>query len=565
MKIQSIIALIAMILILTPVFAELGDVDGDNIITNHDAELTFSMALNGGFNETADMDSSGVITANDAQTIYILVNSCELQGDVDKDGVITETDANLAFNLALNGFYTKCANMNNDEIITSEDAQIILGLIEEPTVPTNELKGDFDGDGYITCKDVDGIFNKSLTNEYNSKWDLNDDGKITAEDAQETHYRACPTGICSEGNCTFTEYACENGKERIVIPFNQTNLIETTKYYQGNIELSINGSGRASRNAFNDALYVFTNYYDGTAITPKIQKPFMLYLNNNSLDEFLTTIPKYSEIHNYEINILLNNPTKLKFNIGDSYTSDNYGEITICINGETTNTTEETPINTIENTPINTVENIPINTTEENPTNICENIPINTTEENPTNITEITPISVITNNYNNYSKKELINLIEKLEKEISYLKNQLNINKSNQITSKKLIKSEKYQSNSIPKVTAITKKGLNYNGKIEIKNTDESKLKIKNNEIYVSDKTNEIKINPETIKIALKKEYINAKKIELEPKINNGKISYTATIISENKTPIINWFIPTITQTKEISSETIKLLETETK
>jgi flagellin-like protein len=71
----------------------------------------------------------------------------------------------------------------------------------------NYLLGDVDGDGEITCKDVDCLFNHYMGGEVincdyiEERGDVNEDGEITPADSLELLIVACPEGNCGNGIC----------------------------------------------------------------------------------------------------------------------------------------------------------------------------------------------------------------------------------------------------------------------------------------------------------------------------------------------------------------------------
>jgi hypothetical protein len=194
----------------------LGDVDGDGEITQNDVDLAFELVMTNGYNICADMNEDGVITAGDAQAIYALIpETCSLMGDVDGDGQLTCIDVQCIFNYVLGietpecNYIELCGDINQDGTITAGDAQQLTIQEELNCNQTCNLLGDVDGDGQLTCIDVQCIFNLAIgiqtENCINPQCaDINQDGTITAGDAQSLQ-----TSICPNGTCNYETGVCE--------------------------------------------------------------------------------------------------------------------------------------------------------------------------------------------------------------------------------------------------------------------------------------------------------------------------------------------------------------------
>lgn len=102
--------------------------------------------------------------------------------------------------------------------------------------------------------------------------------------------------------------------------------------YSGPVNLTIEGSGRASGSAYSDAFYLYTDG-EGRSITPEYPQDWILTINSKLAQTFIgdQVVPPYSPDHVYNVEIIAPGG-ELQFGIDDGYTADNDGSmhITIC-------------------------------------------------------------------------------------------------------------------------------------------------------------------------------------------------------------------------------------------
>jgi uncharacterized membrane protein YgcG len=185
----------------------LGDIDGNGEITCNDALMIFQyvlgkITLTENQIEKADINQDGLITVRDAQLLIIEYNLdctylCSLLGDADGNGLLNCDDVECIMNYVLGKtnnkecFYVElCGDVTQNGIITAGDAQQLMIQEELDCSNTCLLLGDVDGDELISCNDVECIYNLALgitsPECINPQCaDINDDGIITAGDAQQ--------------------------------------------------------------------------------------------------------------------------------------------------------------------------------------------------------------------------------------------------------------------------------------------------------------------------------------------------------------------------------------------
>ena len=173
----------------------------DGKITREDVELISKFAIgkenkNAARIKYADIDGDGKITSVDARIASIIASNINgyQYGDINKDKKINNKDVDLIlkyFTGKRDGFDSvkiKLCDINGDGKITSLDARllsrIILGYGDVATAPDYGK-----GDGKLTKDDADAILKLSVqsinpTSEQKYAADVNEDGKITSEDAK---------------------------------------------------------------------------------------------------------------------------------------------------------------------------------------------------------------------------------------------------------------------------------------------------------------------------------------------------------------------------------------------
>ena len=101
--------------------------------------------------------------------------------------------------------------------------------------------------------------------------------------------------------------------------------------YSGVVNLTIEGSGRASGSAYSDAFYLYT---DGEArsIKPEHPQDWILAINSRLAHTYTKEqhVPPYSPDHVYSLEIIAPGGT-LQFGIDDGYAADNDGMLNISI------------------------------------------------------------------------------------------------------------------------------------------------------------------------------------------------------------------------------------------
>ncbi|MGD8634025.1 MAG: hypothetical protein PVF85_10675 [Anaerolineales bacterium] len=102
--------------------------------------------------------------------------------------------------------------------------------------------------------------------------------------------------------------------------------------YSGLVNLTIEGSGRASGSAYSDAFYLYTNG-EARSIEPEHPQDWILAINSRLAHTYTKEqrVPPYSPDHVYNLEIIAPGGT-LQFGIDDGYAADNDGmlNITIC-------------------------------------------------------------------------------------------------------------------------------------------------------------------------------------------------------------------------------------------
>lgn len=109
----------------------------------------------------------------------------------------------------------------------------------------------------------------------------------------------------------------------------------TASVYEGNVIITVQGSGQALGTSQSDAFYILTDY-SGNKVTPIKANEFSLYINGRRLQDFYPQ--GYVKGSKYYFKLVLGDtPKTIAFAIGDLYTSDNAGAFRIAVKGSTVN------------------------------------------------------------------------------------------------------------------------------------------------------------------------------------------------------------------------------------
>jgi hypothetical protein len=101
--------------------------------------------------------------------------------------------------------------------------------------------------------------------------------------------------------------------------------------YSGPVQLTIEGTGKASGSAQSDAFYIFTDN-QGEPIPPQYPQDWILTINSKPARYFTKNqnLPDYDPDHVYQVDISAPGGP-LQFGIDDGYTPDNSGSLLISI------------------------------------------------------------------------------------------------------------------------------------------------------------------------------------------------------------------------------------------
>ncbi|MFL5589539.1 MAG: serine/threonine protein kinase [Ktedonobacteraceae bacterium] len=113
---------------------------------------------------------------------------------------------------------------------------------------------------------------------------------------------------------------------------NGTNGVSTTHSYKGQVTITVSGAGEESKNKWVDAFYSYTDS-SGNPTTPTHTSTYPgwgLWINGGVADNYVQPIPSYNSNHYYSFTI--NAPGGyLTFAIGDTYTKDNSGYLSLTV------------------------------------------------------------------------------------------------------------------------------------------------------------------------------------------------------------------------------------------
>ena len=113
---------------------------------------------------------------------------------------------------------------------------------------------------------------------------------------------------------------------------NGTNGVSTTHSYKGQVTITVSGAGEESKNKWVDGFYSYTDS-SGNPTTPTHTSTYpgwTLWINGGVADNYVKSIPPYNSNHYYSFTI--NAPGgNLTFAIGDTYTKDNSGYLTVTV------------------------------------------------------------------------------------------------------------------------------------------------------------------------------------------------------------------------------------------
>jgi len=122
--------------------------------------------------------------------------------------------------------------------------------------------------------------------------------------------------------------------ETLTIYFiNGMSGVSTTHTYHGSVSITVSGTGQEAKNKWYDAFYQYTDAY-GNAITPYHTSTYpgwTLWINGGVADNYVNPIPSYKSNHSYSFTIHLQQAGYLTFAIGDTYTKDNTGYLSLTV------------------------------------------------------------------------------------------------------------------------------------------------------------------------------------------------------------------------------------------
>ena len=112
--------------------------------------------------------------------------------------------------------------------------------------------------------------------------------------------------------------------------------VSTKNTYHGSVYITVSGTGREAKYKWYDALYQYTDAY-GNSITPYHTSTYpgwTLWINGGVADNYVNSIPDYNSNHFYSFTIHLQQTGYLTFAIGDTYTKDNTGYLSLTVTQE---------------------------------------------------------------------------------------------------------------------------------------------------------------------------------------------------------------------------------------
>jgi serine/threonine protein kinase len=123
------------------------------------------------------------------------------------------------------------------------------------------------------------------------------------------------------------------------VSFHYTNGmsgVSTKHTYHGSVYITVSGTGQEAKNKWNDAFYQYTDAH-GNAITPVHTSTYPgwgLWINGGVADNYVKPIPAYHSNHYYIFTIHLQQTGYLTFAIGDPYTKDDTGSLSLTVTQE---------------------------------------------------------------------------------------------------------------------------------------------------------------------------------------------------------------------------------------
>ena len=121
--------------------------------------------------------------------------------------------------------------------------------------------------------------------------------------------------------------------ETLTVDFiNGMTGVSTTHTYHGSVSITVSGTGQEAKNKWNDAFYQYTDSY-GNPITPYHTSTYpgwTLWINGGVADNYVNP-PSYNSYHSYSFTIHLQQAGYLTFAIGDTYTKDNTGYLSVTV------------------------------------------------------------------------------------------------------------------------------------------------------------------------------------------------------------------------------------------
>ena len=143
------------------------------------------------------------------------------------------------------------------------------------------------------------------------------------------HDQAADIVVCSEERLTDPQQILADDQKEIQQA--QENYTQTVLYHGATSDDALK-----AKNKWDDAFYQYTDAY-GNAITPVHTSTYpgwTLWINGGVADNYVNPIPAYNSNHVYSFTIHLQQTGYLTFAIGDTYTKDNTGSLSLIVTQE---------------------------------------------------------------------------------------------------------------------------------------------------------------------------------------------------------------------------------------
>ena len=142
-----------------------------------------------------------------------------------------------------------------------------------------------------------------------------------------------PVATSSPGTSVSAEGTRSSGGETLLVPFLRgTEAISTTRSYDGEITLIVEGTGQAGAGAWSDAFYIFSDSAEEpiTPIVIREAENLTLWINGRPATDWVDPLPPYNVEHTYTFDIEAPGGP-LSFAVGDTAPEDNRGNFTITV------------------------------------------------------------------------------------------------------------------------------------------------------------------------------------------------------------------------------------------